>query len=224
MKLKKSKNANLERRRGVFFRFGLLISLSVVLLAFEWSVSDATIDNFSSTTNMEIEEEMAELTARKEEPPPPKPEMQKVPDEIKVVDNKVIIDDPIPIFDITDTSDIPIVDLTPIDTLIEVIPFAVVENKPTFKGGDKALLEFLMKETKYPEMAVEGGISGIVYIEFVIDTDGKVIDVALMRGKHKLIDDEALRVVKKMPAWNPGSQRGKPVRVPYVVPVKFVLE
>jgi protein TonB len=106
---------------------------------------------------------------------------------------------------------------------VEVLSFAVVEEQPLFPGGEAALLEYIGKNTRYPEEAIEAQISGKVFVGFIISTKGKVTDVKLLRGISPVLDNEALRVVKTMPDWTPGRQNGKPVRVSFQVPVNFTL-
>ncbi len=101
--------------------------------------------------------------------------------------------------------------------------FTVVEQPPSFPGGDKALMEFLKKNTQYPPIARENDIEGTVYIEFVIDKQGNVTNAKVARGVDKYLDKEALRVVNSMPKWKPGKQNGHEVQVRYTVPIKFVL-
>ncbi len=106
---------------------------------------------------------------------------------------------------------------------VEVLPFALVEEQPIFPGGEDALLAFIQKTTRYPDEAIEAGVSGRVFVGFVIDTRGKVTNVKLLRGVSRALDEEALRVIRLMPDWMPGRQNGHTVRVSYSVPVNFVL-
>ena len=101
--------------------------------------------------------------------------------------------------------------------------FVIVDAPPTYPGGDEARLEFLKSNIQYPQEAKEKGIQGMVYVGFIVEKDGTVNDVKLLRGVDKLIDDEALRVVKLMPKWTPGRQKGEIVRVSYNMPIKFTL-
>ena len=101
--------------------------------------------------------------------------------------------------------------------------FQVVENAPAFPGGDMARMKFLQDNIKYPIMAKESGIQGTVYVTFVVERSGAVTDVKILRGIGGGCDEEALRVVKNMPKWEPGKQRGKPVRVQFNMPIKFTL-
>jgi len=106
----------------------------------------------------------------------------------------------------------------------EPISFALVEEKPEFPGGDTALINFISTHTEYPEIAKEEGIQGRVYVGFVIDADGSVTDVSLVRGVDPVLDVEAIRVVRMIPEWKPGKQRGQTVPVTYIVPIEFSLD
>ena len=101
--------------------------------------------------------------------------------------------------------------------------FAPVEIMPEFPGGEEALMDFIRQETRYPKAARDKGIQGRVFVQFVIDTAGQVIEARILRGVHALLDEEALRVINAMPDWSPGTQRGKPVRVSYNLPINFQL-
>ena len=95
---------------------------------------------------------------------------------------------------------------------------------PEFPGGQGALLQYLSKSIKYPVIAQENGIQGRVSCSFVVEKDGSVTDVQVLRGVDPSLDKEAIRVITAMPKWKPGKQRGKPVRVKYTVPVTFRLQ
>ena len=101
--------------------------------------------------------------------------------------------------------------------------FIVVEDMPGFPGGEEALLKFLRENVKYPEQAKSKGIQGRVYVTFIVETDGSLSDIRLIRGVHKSLNEEALRVVKMMPKWVVGKQRGKKVRVQFNLPIRFAL-
>lgn len=102
-------------------------------------------------------------------------------------------------------------------------PFLNVEQMPEFPGGPEGLYKYLAQKIVYPPMAKENGISGKVYVTFVIDKEGKVKDASITRGIGAGCDEEAIRVVKAMPQWTPGKQNGKTVPVQYTIPIKFVL-
>ena len=102
--------------------------------------------------------------------------------------------------------------------------FEVVEQMPSFPGGEKALLEYLGNNIKYPVVAQENGVQGRVVISFVVEKDGSITDVKVARSVDPSLDKEATRVVKSMPRWIPGRQNGSAVRVKYTVPVAFRLQ
>jgi TonB family protein len=101
--------------------------------------------------------------------------------------------------------------------------FVFVEEAPCFPGGDKARIKFLIKNISYPKAAKENGIQGTVYISFVIEKDGRVSNAKVLRGIGGGCDEEALRVINKMPKWKPGVQRGKTVRAQFNMPIRFTL-
>jgi protein TonB len=102
--------------------------------------------------------------------------------------------------------------------------FQVVEQMPEFPGGMDKLMEYLSKNIKYPSIAQENNIQGRVIVEFVVNKDGSIVEPKVMRSVDTSLDNEAMRVIKSMPKWNPGKQRGKAVRVRYTVPVLFRLQ
>jgi len=95
---------------------------------------------------------------------------------------------------------------------------------PTFPGGNEELGKYLGKNVVYPASAQENGIQGTVYVSFVVDKNGRISDVKVLRSVDTELDKEAIRVIKSMPAWIAGKQNGVPVRVAFTVPVKFVLQ
>ncbi|MEZ5196350.1 MAG: energy transducer TonB [Bacteroidales bacterium] len=101
--------------------------------------------------------------------------------------------------------------------------FTVVETMPSFPGGEEERIKFLNDNIKYPQMARESGIQGSVFVTFVVERDGKITDARVLRGIGGGCDEEALRVIRKMPDWIPGKQRGKAVRVQFNFPIEFIL-
>ena len=101
--------------------------------------------------------------------------------------------------------------------------FTIVEEMPQFPGGDEGLKKYLMKEVDYPKEAKKKGITGKVFVTFVVTNTGKVTDVRILRGAGNGFDEEVLRVIKAMPDWTPGKQDGKPVNVQFTLPVNFTL-
>lgn len=102
--------------------------------------------------------------------------------------------------------------------------FDIVEQMPEYPGGQAALFEFISKNVKYPDDAVKKKVEGKVFVTFVVDTDGKITDVSLLRKVFPSLDAEAVRVISAMPNWIPGKQKGQVVRVKYTVPIMFRLK
>lgn len=102
--------------------------------------------------------------------------------------------------------------------------YDVVEVMPQFPGGQTAMLKYIMENIKYPKQIMEEGIQGRVTVSFIVEKDGRVSNVRLLRSVQPLLDKEAVRVVKSMPKWSPGKQNGKPVRVRFNLPVMFKLK
>ena len=111
-----------------------------------------------------------------------------------------------------------------IETPVQAEIFTVVEEQPGYPGGEEARIGFLQQNIKYPEEAKELGIQGRVFVTFVVEVDGSITDVRVLRGIGGGCDEEAVRVVKAMPKWVPGKQRGVPVRVQFNLPIKFTLQ
>ena len=101
--------------------------------------------------------------------------------------------------------------------------FTVVEDMPQYPGGEKAMMNFIANNIKYPRKALEEGVEGRVIVKFVVDKEGNVVDAKVIKGIGHGCDEEALRVINSMPKWKPGKQRGKPVEVYYTLPIVFKL-
>jgi protein TonB len=223
MESRKTNSADLERKRPVFFQLGLIISISAALVAFEWKTPDRGLV-LPPRTVVEPTEEIIEVFTDKK-PEPPRPLITTI---LKEVDNNTI-----------DLPDIEIkIEIDPGDKvepykLPELLPddpagdeteiFIVAETMPEFPGGYAALMKYLSENIKYPDIARETGITGTVGVTFIIEPDGSVSSIAVLRGVAGGCTEEAVRVVSEMPYWTPGKQRGKPVRVRMSLPVKFSL-
>lgn len=225
MEVKKSPKANLENYRGTFMLVGVIVSLIFIYFVFGMSKSNVKIQDLQGGQNRQVEEEQVAVTRRNEPPPPPPPPQEQVSDVIEVVKNNVkIIDN----FDfnteVNEKSDINFsdVDFSAGEAVYEE-PVVWAEQMPEFPGGDAALHQYLGKNINYPELAVENDIQGTVYLRFVVTKSGTVGEVQLVRGVDPLLDEEAIRVVKKMPKFKPGMQGGRNVPVWFSLPVVFVL-
>ncbi len=225
MEVKKSPEANLDKKKNIFFYTGMVITLSLILLLFEWTPKETKENVFGDQGPVEIEDEIIPITRQEVKPPPPPP--PKVTTQIEIVDDEEEIEDE-PEIDDSEADEQTETEVAPIEEeeeeTDEVFQFAVIEDKPEFPGGMAGLLKYIATHTKYPQIAKENGISGKVYVQFVIGKDGKVTDVKVVRGRDPYLDKEAVRVVKSLPAWKPGKQRGKPVKVSYIVPINFKLQ
>ena len=227
MELKKSKKADLEKRKGMFLQVGMVVTLSIILIGFEWTTKPTVIDDTEMVKEMQIEDEM--IITRREEPPKeePKPEAPKVAEVLDIVEDDVEIED----FDFDmEVDDDTQYDFTMIEdddeNIAEEQIFYIVEDMPTFNGGDPALefRKYIANNLEYPEIAAENGISGRVIVQFAVNNVGKVVDAKVVRSVDPALDKEAIRVVMASPKWTPGKQRGKPVKVLFTFPINFVLQ
>ncbi len=225
MEIKKSPKANLETKRTLFIQIGLVVALGLVLLGFEWKSYDKIELTMVERVVEDVPEELVQITKQEVKPPPPKPPPQTTI--LKIVQDDVEVDDEI-IIDAEADEDLEVEEYIPMEVeeeeIVEEEIFTVVETMPGFPGGEIERIKFLQKNIKYPQMARESQIQGTVYVTFVVETDGKVTDVRILRGIGGGCDEEALRVIKMMPKWNAGKQRGKPVRVQFNMPIKFTLQ
>lgn len=225
---KKSSKADLESKRGIFVEIGLVISLALVLVAFEWKTYEKKTVEVFQRQALDIPEEMVEIT-KQETPPTPPPPPQQVTVLNIVEDNADIETDFTIDAEATQSTVIqeyvPVQNISKEDEQIEEQEiFTIVESMPEFPGGDEARMKFLLENIKYPQIARESGIQGVVYVTFVVEPDGSITNVKVIRGIGGGCDEEAVRVVKMMPKWIPGNQRGKPVRVQFNMPIKFTLQ
>ena len=224
MEEKKSLKANLENWKITFFLIGLLISLVITWRVFETKRYDKIeIADVGRTVEV-VEEEMVEVTKQEQKPQPV--EIPKQTTQIQVVEDNVEVED-VEINAEVDQNEVIEEYVAPEveeEEVVETEVFTIVEEMPEFPGGMNKLGEYLAKSIKYPQMAREAGIQGRVFITFVIEKDGSVTNVQVLRPLGGGCDEEAVRVVKSMPKWKPGKQRGKAVRVSYNLPVNFKLQ
>ncbi|MBR5630584.1 MAG: energy transducer TonB [Bacteroidales bacterium] len=226
MEEKKSPKANLENKKLMFIQIGMVISLLIAWLAFEHKNYDKReIDE--SLLNREIVEdlEMTEITKQEEQKPQPV-ELPKQTTQLEIVQDDVEVED-IEINAEVDQQEV-IEEYVPVEVEEEEVQeqeiFQIVEEMPSFPGGEAKLMEYVAKNIKYPQIARETGIQGRVFVGFVVEPDGSISNVKLLRGIGGGCDEEAMRVIKSLPKWKPGKQRGKAVRVSYQIPVFFKLQ
>ncbi len=227
MQIKKSQKASLEDKKIIYVLMGFVFVLSVCYVAFEWTEKEVTKYEVVDTDFLfEEEVEIQQTTQQETTPPPPPPAVQEV-EVLNVVEDDVETES-IEI-NTEDEKDVEVVIAPPVEAPVEEeeeeVVFVVVETMPEFPGGQQALFKYLSENVKYPVIAQENGIQGRVICQFVVNKDGAIVDVEVVRsGGDPSLDKEAVRVIKSMPKWNPGKQRGKAVRVKYTVPVNFRLQ
>lgn len=225
--IKKTPRANIENQKDTAILMGMVLALALVFVAFEWSTQTTKLDASTVVQDVVAEEEI-EITRRDPTPPPPPPPpAPEAPEIIHVVETKVETRIDINMED--DQSKAQVQTYTPPPPPKEREEeeeeiFVVVENQPEFPGGQAAMMKFLSENIKYPVIAQENGIQGRVICNFVVERDGSITDVQVVRGVDPSLDKEAVRVIQSMPRWKPGMQRGKPVRVRFTLPVVFRLQ
>lgn len=229
MEVKKTEKASLENKRLLFVEIGFIAALLFVWGAFSYSTKEKKVAILEDT-NVEVEvEEMVPIT---QETPPPPPETAKIPvlsDQIDIVDDEVTVDDDM-FMNLEDDANMGVEIMDYVENVQEevveeeAIPFQLVEEKPSFNGGDaNKFSEWVNGRLVYPEIAKENGVSGRVTLQFTVEADGSVTNVKVLRGVDSSLDKEAVRVVSSSPKWKPGKQRDRAVKVSYTFPVVFQL-
>ena len=228
MEVKKSPKADLENKKTSNLLVGVILTLAVLFIGFEWSEREVKVVTDSGITEIVFEEEMIPIT--EQEPPkqaPPPPEAPKMEEIIEIVEDDADVEEST----IEASDDITAaveVKYTAVEVEEEEVEeqqiFQVVEEMPEFPGGMGECMKFLGKNIKYPQISQENGVQGRVIVQFVVNQDGSIVDPQVVRGVDPYLDKEALRVISMMPKWKPGKQRGKAVRVKFTVPVMFRLQ
>ncbi len=225
MKNKKTPRANLENKRFIFFQIGIILTLLVTLSAFEWKSYDQRTFVIPMDYSVDVIQDDIPNTEIKNIPQPQAPKSYAI---INVIedDTKLEIDNSWLDKAFKETGNANPDEWNyemPKENIVENQIFIAVEDDPIFPGGEKGLFKFLGDNIEYPRIAAEIGVSGVVHLTFVVEKDGSITDIKIVRGIGGGCDEEAVRVVKMMPRWTPGKQRGKPVRVQFQLPVRFVL-
>lgn len=225
MEIKKSEKADLESKKPIFIQIGLVLALSLMLFGFEYKSYDELIKDEAAVEVADVMEEVVMQTKQETKPEPPPP-AQVQTTLLNIVDNNVqVADVNIDMGDDKEANQ----EVQQVDNsgeskdAVEEEIFQVVEENADFPGGTEARMTYLKESLKYPQVARESGIDGTVYIEFVVEKDGSISKPTIKRDIGGGCGEEALRVVKNMPKWKAGKQRGKPVRSLFVLPIRFVL-
>jgi len=225
MELKKSKKANLESKRTLFLEIGFVLALALVLLGFQWTKTELDSGSLGTLPDLAGEEEIIPITRQELQKPitPPKP--QAVVLKLDIVDDDVVLDEDLLIDDFEVSQD-DIIEIMAVEEEEEDddFIFVIVEDDPLFQGQDReGFRRYIQSTLKYPQLAMENSISGTVYVNFVVNKQGKMVDIEIMRGVDKSLDNEVIRALKAAPNWTPGKQRGKPVLVRMTIPIRFTL-
>ena len=229
MEVKKSAKANLEDKKLLLREIGLVVALLVVLGAFQWSSKEKSTETLQADNFVVVEEEMVPITTDVPPPPPEAPKEPVVSDIIDIVDDDIKVDNTLLLSTEDEGLAITVKDYVAESTYVEEeieeeVPFAIVEHKPKFQGGDQNdFTKWVFNNIVYPEIAKENGVQGRVILQFTVDKDGSVKNVKVLRGVDSSLDKEAVRVVSSSPKWEPGRQRDKPAQVTFVFPVIFPL-
>ena len=226
METKKTQRASLENKRVLFLEGGLIAALLLTIGAFSYSTATRKAPVLQGTGQVVDVEELIPITRETPPEPPATPVMSLSFETIEIVDDDLptdvllnLDDNPVevPVYDYRE-------DVVPDEVEEEDIPFVLVEQKPTFQGGDaNRFSQWISQNVVYPELARENGVQGRVTVQFTVMKDGSVGGVKILRGVDPSLDKEALRVVASSPRWEPGRQRDRTVNVTYQFPVIFTL-
>ena len=228
MEIKKSPSADLNNKKLLFVEIGFVIALLIVYGAFEYRSKEKKEAVLAAENTEIIEEEIVPIT---QENTPPPPEIAKVPvlsDIIDIVKDDITVEDNILNLEDNANLGVEVMDyVSEVEEEVveeESIPFALVEKKPSFMGGDaNTFSAWVNQHLEYPEVARENGVSGRVMLQFTVNPNGSVTDVKVLRGVDPALDKEAVRVISSSPKWEPGRQRDRAVKVTYTFPVVFQL-
>lgn len=218
---KRQRNIQTNLLRPLFLTVGLCISLGITIVLFQWKTYDNVEVMDLGALDADKFEELLEVPPT-EQPPPPPPKVQavsivEVPD-IEVIEEEIEIN-----LDVEITEDAEIEKVVHEEAAEEEVDeiFFIVEEQPAPKGGMPAFYKYIGESIKYPMQAKQAKIQGKVFVEFVVDRDGSISNIKVVKGIGFGCDEEAARVLKESPKWRPGKQRGKPVRVRMTLPILF---
>lgn len=228
METKKTPKANLENKRPTWLLVGYVTVLAFMFVAFEWT-RDIRVDTSGRINENVFEQDMEiPLTRQPEVTPPPPPQVTPINDVLTIIDDDATAEET-NFASSEETGEDVVIKHIPVtvdeDVVVEDEIFVIVEENPQFPdGGTAGLLQYLGKNIKYPTIPQENGTQGRVTVQFVVNKDGSIVDVKVIRGVDPYLDKEAVRVISTMPKWIPGKQRGVLVRCKFTVPVTFKLQ
>ena len=237
MEIKKDPKVDLQNNSSLYFVIGLCIILFITWRAIEWKSYEKDLFEYQTLDVDSDDEEEIPITEQIKTPPPPPPPPAQAPTEIEVVKDEEEVEETI--IKSTETDEDEIVDVETVEIEDEEddidVPFAVIEDVPIFPGCEKVkkdqlrncfqekINKHIKKNFRYPEIAQEMGIQGRVFVNFIISKDGSITNIK-MRGPDKNLEKEAKRIISLLPQMTPGKQRGRPVRVPFSIPITFRLQ
>ncbi|MBQ1204795.1 MAG: energy transducer TonB [Alistipes sp.] len=223
MEIKKSPKADLQNKRGLLLEIGLAVALAIVIGAFAWTPKEHRIEQVDLNYAI-VEEEITEITRQDQKPPEPpkKVEVKVIADLLQVVTNDTKIETSMTFDEFDEDAEV----FQEVEVVEEEIvddePFLIVETMPTFQGGDlNTFRNWVQSNVRFPQIALENGIQGTVVLSFVIEKDGSLTNIQVLRTPDRSLSEEATRVLQKSPKWTPGKQRNQVVRVKYNLPVVF---
>ncbi len=223
MEIKKSPKADLQNKRGLLLEIGLAAALAIVIGAFAWTPKEHRIEQVDLNYAI-VEEEITEITRQDQKPPEPpkKVEVKVIADLLQVVTNDTKIETAMTFDEFDEDAEV----FQEVEVVEEEIvddePFLIVETMPTFQGGDlNTFRNWVQSNVRFPQIALENGIQGTVVLSFVIEKDGSLTNIQVLRTPDRSLSEEATRVLSKSPKWTPGKQRNQVVRVKYNLPVVF---
>ena len=226
MEIKKNPNVDLENKRILLFEIGFAVSLLVVIGAFLYTPTEYRIEQVEQVVAV-VEEEITEITRQDQKPPePPKrTEITVITDILNIVTNDEKISTNVDFAEFAE--DVEIVQQVAVEeeTIEDDQPFVKVEQMPSFMGGDlMTFRNWVMSKVRFPQIALENQISGQVLLSFVVERDGSLTNIQVLRTPDASLSDEAIRVLKSSPKWTPGKQRNQAVRVKYTLPIEFRIQ
>ena len=223
MEIKKSPKADLQNKRGLLLEIGLAVALAIVIGAFAWTPKEHRIEQVDLNYAI-VEEEITEITRQDQKPPEPpkKVEVKVIADLLQVVTNDTKIETSMTFDEFDEDAEV----FQEVEEVVEEIvddePFLIVETMPSFQGGDlNTFRNWVQSNVRFPQIALENGIQGTVVLSFVIEKDGSLTKIQVLRTPDRSLSEEATRVLSKSPKWSPGKQRNQVVRVKYTLPVVF---
>lgn len=229
LEVKKSAKVNLEQHKTTWLLIGYILVFAVLFVAFEWTATEKKHTGEIVSAGILLEEEiMVPITMPEKKVVPPPPQAKQITEILEIVDDEAEIEES-ELASVEETGEV--VEIADVgNVVVEDVPeeepiLQIVEQMPEFPGGMQALMKYLKENINYPRISRENGSQGKAFINFVVNTDGSIQDIEVLRSSSDVyLDKEALRVVGAMPKWNPGKQAGKAVRVRFTLPVTFRLK